>query len=168
MGSVDGRSEWVNSNSLYVFLIVIATIMYGVNINLVRKYLHEIPSINIASLALFLNAIPALVVLFLTGYFQKDFMDRGVLFSTGFSFILGIFGTAIASIMFYILIKRTGAVFSSMVTYAIPVVAIMWGIIYGEKVGWKQVLSLVVILSGVYIANRKAASYQKPALPGQK
>jgi len=54
------------------------------------------------------------------------------------------------------LIKRAGAVFSSMVTYGIPFVAIMWGIIYGEKIGWKQLLSLVIILAGVYIANRKA------------
>lgn len=144
-----------NSNAFYVLLVVIATIMYGVNVNMVHLHLNKIPSLQIASLALSLNAIPALIVLYYTGYFQLDFSDRGILFSSGFSFVLGIFGTAIASIIFYMLIKRAGAVFSSMVTYGIPFVAIMWGIIYGEKIGWKQVLSLLIILAGVYIANRK-------------
>lgn len=143
-----------NSNALDVMLIVIATVMYGTNINLVRRHLHDIPSIQIASLALCLNAIPALIVLFFTGYFRQDLLSPGILASTGYSFILGICGTAIASVMFYMLIKRAGAVFSSMVTYAIPIVAIMWGIIYGEQIGWKQVGSLLVILSGVWVANR--------------
>ena len=144
-----------NSNVFYVILIVIATIMYGININLVRRHLHEIPSVQIASLALALNAIPALIGLYFTGYFKYDLLNRGILFSTGYSIILGICGTAIASVMFYMLIKRAGAVFSSMVTYAIPIVAIGWGIIYGEKIGWKQVGSLAIILAGVYVANRK-------------
>ncbi|MBC7534561.1 MAG: DMT family transporter [Ferruginibacter sp.] len=144
-----------NSNAVDVLLIVLATIMYGININMVRRYLHDIPSIQIASLALFLNAIPALVVLYFTGYFNKDFLTHGVLVSTAYSFLLGICGTAIASVIFYMLIKRAGAVFSSMVTYAIPLVAIIWGVIYGEKIGWKQVASLVIILAGVWVANKK-------------
>ena len=144
-----------NSNAFHVLLVVIATIMYGTNVNMVHRYLNNIPSLQIAALALFLNSIPALIVLYFTGYFQLDLTDKGILLSTGFSFILGIFGTAVASVMFYMLIKRAGAVFSSMVTYGIPFVAIMWGMIYGEKIGWKQVLSLLIILAGVYVANRK-------------
>lgn len=52
------------------------------------------------------------------------------------------------------LIKRAGVLFSSMVTYGIPFVAIFWGLIAHEDIGWKQIVSLMVILSGVYIANR--------------
>jgi drug/metabolite transporter (DMT)-like permease len=148
-----GFSE--NSNALYVLYVVIATIMYGINVNMVHRYLSAIPSIQIAALALTMNAIPALIVLYFTGYFQLDFTDKAVLASTGYSFILGIFGTAVASVIFYMLIKRAGTVFSSMVTYGIPVVAIIWGIIYGEQIGWKQGLGLVIILAGVYFANRR-------------
>ena len=147
-----------NSNIFYVLLVVLATAMYGINVNMVHRYLNNIPSLQIAALALTLNAIPALIVLYFTGYFQLDFSDRGILFSTGYSFILGVFGTAIASIIFYMLIKRAGAVFSSMVTYGIPFVAIMWGVIYGEKIGWKQVICLLIILAGVYLANRKVGN----------
>jgi len=144
-----------NSNFLYVILVVIATIMYGINVNMVARYLREIPSIRIAGLALTMNAIPALIVLYFTGYFKLDLHNHAVLASTGFAAILGVFGTAVASILFYILIKRAGAVFSSMVTYCIPIVAIGWGIFYGEEIGWKQMASLAVLLTGVYIANRK-------------
>jgi drug/metabolite transporter (DMT)-like permease len=76
------------------------------------------------------------------------------LLSTAAAAVLGVFGTAIASVIFYMLVKRAGAVFASMVTYGIPVVAILWGIIYHEQVGWKQIACLAIILFGVYFANR--------------
>ncbi len=142
------------SNWQDILLVIIATMMYGLNVNMVGKYLKDIPSFHIASIALVMNSIPALIVLYFTGYFDLDIKSRSMLISTGYTFILGIMGTAVASVIFYMLIKRAGIVFSSMVTYAIPAVAVGWGLLYGEKVGWKQVVCLAVILSGVYIANR--------------
>ena len=143
-----------NSNISNVALVIIATICYGVNVNMVGKFLRDIPSVNIVSVALLLNAIPAAIVLYFTGYFKEDIFSKVMLVSTGYTIILGVIGTAAASVIFYMLIKRAGVVFSSMVTYAIPVVALFWGVIYGEFVGWKQIASLLVLLSGVYIANK--------------
>ena len=144
-----------NSNISYVLFVVLATALYGINVNMVHKHLSHIGSLKIAAVALSLNAIPAAVILFFTGYFDKDLFNTDVLISTGYSAILGVFGTALASVLFYVLLKRAGAVFASMVTYGIPAVAIIWGIIYGEHVGGKQVLCLVIILTGVWVANRK-------------
>jgi len=144
-----------NQNLLYICFIVLATIFYGFNVNMVHKYLPDIGSLQIAAIALTLNAIPALFVLILTGYFSLPLTDPGVLYSTGHAALLGVFGTAIASIIFYVLIKRAGAVFSSMVTYGIPVIANFWGMIYGEEVGWIQFGCLLLILTGVYLANRR-------------
>ena len=62
-------------------------------------------------------------------------------------------GTAVASVLFYMLLKRGGALFASMVTYGIPFVAVFWGVLYGEEIGTNQLLSLVVILFGVFLAN---------------
>ncbi len=143
-----------NSNFIDVMFVVIATLCYGINVNMVGKYLKEIPSLQIAAIALVFNAIPAFIVLYFTGYFKEDIFSEPMLIATGYTFLLGILGTAAASILFYMLLKRAGVVFSSMVTYAIPIVAVMWGIVYGEMVGWKQILCLVVILFGVYVANR--------------
>ena len=66
-------------------------------------------------------------------------------------------GTAVASVLFYVLIKRAGAVFSSMVTYGIPAVAIAWGVLYGEHVSMAEFFAVTVILFGVWIANKKTA-----------
>jgi len=144
-----------SQNLLYVSYVVLATIFYGFNVNMVFKYLKDIGSLQIASVALTLNAIPALIVLYFTGYFSLPLADSGILYSTGQAALLGILGTAIASIIFYNLVKSAGAVFASMVTYGIPIIANIWGIIYGEEVGWKQFACLGLILFGVYIANRK-------------
>lgn len=143
------------NNLLYISYIVLATALYGYNVNMVHKHLKDIPSLRIAAVAMMLNSIPALIVLFLTGYFSQNFMAKGILISTGYAAILGIFGTAIATVLFYMLLKRAGSVFASMVTYGIPIVAIFWGIIYGEEIGWKQCLGMAVILTGVWVANRK-------------
>ena len=144
-----------NQNLLYISYVVLATVFYGINVNMVHRYLSQIGSLKIAAVALTLNAIPATIVLIATGYFDLSFSDKGVLLSTGAAALLGIFGTAVASVIFYMLVKRAGAIFASMVTYGIPVVAIIWGVIYKEEIGWKQVLCLMLILAGVYVANRK-------------
>lgn len=147
-----------SQNLLYVAYVVLATIFYGFNVNMVFKYLKDIGSLQIAAVTLSLNAIPALVVLYFTGYFSLPLGNEDILYSTGHAALLGIMGTAVASIIFYKLVKNAGAVFASMVTYGIPIIANIWGIIYGEQVGWKQFGCLLLILLGVYIANRKTGS----------
>lgn len=147
-----------NQNLIYVSYVVFATICYGINVNMVYKHLQSIGSLQIAAVALTLNAIPALIVLYFTGYFSLPLNDSNILYSTGHAALLGIMGTAVASIIFYKLVKSAGAVFASMVTYGIPIIANFWGLIYGEEVGWKQFGCLLLILTGVYIANRKVAA----------
>ncbi len=147
-----------NENLRYISFVILATIFYGFNVNMVYKHLQNIGSLQIASIALTLNAIPALIVLYFTGYFNLNLSDPHILYSTGHAALLGILATAIASIIFYVLVKRAGAVFASMVTYGIPIIANIWGLIYGEEVGWKEFSCLLLILFGVYLVNRKVAS----------
>lgn len=147
-----------SQNLAYVSYVVLATICYGINVNMVYKHLQNIGSLQIAAVALSLNAVPALIVLIATGYFSLPLTNQGVLYSTGHAALLGIMGTAVASIIFYKLVKSAGAVFASMVTYGIPVIANFWGIISGEEVGWKQFGCLLLILTGVYLANRKVSN----------
>jgi drug/metabolite transporter (DMT)-like permease len=141
-------------NWLYTGYVIIATILYGINVNVVKHRLHQVGSINIATIAFVSLIIPALLVLFFTGYFQLPLTEVTYLKATGASALLGAAGTAVASVLFYMLVKRAGALFSSMVTYGIPFIAILWGVYYGETVTLMQVLSLAVILAGVYIANK--------------
>ncbi len=141
-----------NDNLYYSSFIILATLCYGINVNLVQKHLKDIGSLKTAAVALSLCAIPAFIILYFTGYFSLT--ASKMLAGTVAAVILGLFGTALATIIFYILIKRAGAIFSSMVTYGIPFVAIFWGILFHEDVTWKQIFCLGLILVGVYVANR--------------
>ena len=140
---------------LYVSFVILATFSYGFNVNMVARHLLSIPSLHIAAVSLSLNAIPALLVLLFTGYFNLPLGSHQLLVATGAACLLGIAGTAIATVIFYTLVKRAGGIFASMVTYGIPFIAIGWGVIFGEQFGWLQVGCLLVILVGVYWVNKK-------------
>lgn len=154
----------VNGHLLYVVPVLLATFCYGFNVNMVSKHLSGIPALHIASVSLVLNAIPALVVLALTGFFRLPFAEPQILKAVGASFLLGIGGTALATIFFYMLMKRAGNIFASLVTYGIPFVATGWGIVFGEGVTGKQMICLLIILSGVFLVNYSPAKKGIPAV----
>jgi len=138
----------------YASFILLATLLYGINVNLVSRYLKEIGSRQIATVAFTLLIIPSFIVLWATGYFSGANLSRGFVYATGASMVLGIFGTAVASILFYVLLKRAGPVFASMVTYGIPFVALFWGVLANEQINLIQIGCLCIILVGVYLANK--------------
>jgi drug/metabolite transporter (DMT)-like permease len=140
----------------YASFILLATLLYGINVNLVSRYLKEIGSRQIATVAFTLLIIPSFIILWATGYFTDVNMNREFIYATGASMVLGIFGTAVASILFYVLLKRAGPVFASMVTYGIPFVALFWGVLAHEQINPVQIGCLCIILAGVYLANKKA------------
>jgi drug/metabolite transporter (DMT)-like permease len=138
----------------YSLLIIAATILYGVNVNMVGTHLRTVNSINIAALAFVFLMVPSVVILYFSGYFHHQLSSGGMIQATAASAILGIMGTAVASIIFYMLLKRAGALFASTVTYGIPFVAIFWGLLDHETITLMQVGCLGIILLGVYLANR--------------
>lgn len=140
-------------NYVYAFLVVIATICYGLNVNLVNQYLKKTDSLTIVAFAFSYLLIPAIIILYLTGYFSLPASKEMIKASIASS-VLGLFGTAMASYVFYVLLKRAGPLFSSMVTYCIPFVALGWGLLAGEMVTLLMLTGLIIILTGVYISNR--------------
>lgn len=141
-------------NMSYAGLVLMATLFYGINVNMVGRYLQNIGALNIASVAFSFLVLPSAAILFFTGYFNNNFANQTVVQSTMASAVLGIVGTSLASILFYYLIKRAGVIFGSLVTYGIPIVAVCWGMVYGEKITPMQYVWMGVILIGVFIANR--------------
>ena len=141
-------------NMSYAGLVLMATLFYGINVNMVGRYLQNIGALNIASVAFSFLVLPSAAILFFTGYFNNNFTNQTVIQSTLASAVLGIIGTSLASILFYYLIKRAGVIFGSLVTYGIPIVAVCWGMVYGEKITPMQYVWMGVILIGVFIANR--------------
>ncbi len=138
----------------YTLLIVVATFLYGINVNMVYHYLKGINPIHIATVSLACMIIPTGLVLWQQGFLQLDFNDKIIKDAVLMSVALGIVGSAIATALFYILVQRAGGLFASLVTYGIPFVAIFWGFMDGENITWIEIICLSIILLGVYLANR--------------
>lgn len=138
----------------YAFFVVIATLCYGLNVNVVSKYIQDTAPMHIATIAFTSLILPTLLILFLTGYFTDPRLISGEWNSgTIAAAVLGVMGTGVASVTFYMLMKKAGPVFASMVTYGIPFVAVAWGITTGESITLMQVVGMAIILLGVRLAN---------------
>lgn len=146
----------ISLNNLgFAALIVLATISYGLNVNLVSHYLRQYNPVHTASVSLAFLAIPTTIILWTNDFFKIDFADSAVQWSVLASVLLGVVGSAIATALFYILVQKSGGLFASLVTYGIPIVAVFWGVIDGEKVTTTEIICLGIILLGVYMANKK-------------
>jgi len=148
-------------NLSFASLVLLATLFYGINVNIVGRYMQQLGSLNVASIAFAFLIIPSALVLYFTGYFNNDFTNPTVLRSLAASSVLGVIGTSMATILFYYLVKQSGMLFGSMVTYGIPVVAVAWGLLDGESLSGIQIGCLGLILFGVWIVNRGHLRFTK-------
>jgi drug/metabolite transporter (DMT)-like permease len=145
----------IELNVIPASFVVIATICYALQMHFIKNYLTGYDPITIASLAFVFIGIPSMIFLFAgTDFFYR--MDHGEYSwtSLGYVSLLSVFGTALAIMASFWLIKRTSALFASSVTYLMPVVSIAWGIVDGEDFLPAYIFWIAVILLGVYMANR--------------
>lgn len=149
-----GEKTITFNNLGYMLLILAATLLYGINVNMVGHYLKGVNPIYAATVSLACMTIPSGIVLWQQGFLHLDFNDKIIQSAVFNSIALGIAGSAIATALFYVLVQRAGGLFASLVTYGIPFVALAWGFRDHEKITWIQVVGLGIILLGVYLANR--------------
>lgn len=141
------------ANMSYGIYPIIATICYGFSINVISSKLQHLDSISITLLSLLFVGLPATFVILSGNFVEIMSTDPRAWFSLGYITILGVVGTSLAVILFNQLIKRAGSLFSASVTYAIPVVALVWGLVDGEDLGSRHVIGMMAIILGVYIIN---------------
>jgi drug/metabolite transporter (DMT)-like permease len=149
-----GKDFQLGSINIYAMLIVLATILYALNINIVKIYLTHLTGVQITSLA-FMFLWPLALIYLMTTDFEPVFLHPDWKLHLGALAILGIIGTAAAMMMMNSLIRYVSPVLASSVTYIIPVFAIMWGFIDGEKITLHHLGNMTIILIGVYLINRK-------------
>ena len=145
-------------NIYYSFFIYMTTIGYAASVNLIKNYLTEI-SPEAVTAGIFISiSPPALLVLFLSDFSSLNFDDTEVLNSIIFVFILGVFSSAIAQTIFNKFVKIASPLFAAAVTYTMPIIAIFWAILDGETLTTMQFFATAVILTGVYMVNKKKQS----------
>jgi drug/metabolite transporter (DMT)-like permease len=144
----------LSGNFWYAFLVVIASLCYAINVNLVKKYFTGLSSMQITVMTFFYIGIPVLLyLLFFTRVPEKLISEPQAWTGMIYLSILSVVGTGLALIAFNKLIKLSSPVFASSVTYVIPIVAIIWGFIDGEHFSVIYFLWMALILGGVYLVN---------------
>jgi drug/metabolite transporter (DMT)-like permease len=139
----------------YAFYIVLATCFYAISINQIKAKLTHLTGIQVTSLS-FMFIGPVALVYLLTTDFEPVLANPSWPIHLLALAALGIVGTAMAMLLMNSLIRYSSAVAASSVTYIIPIFAIFWGVLDGEKITFLHLACMGLILLGVYLISRKA------------
>ena len=151
---INGALQHPEQNYYYAFLVLIASICYAINVNLIKKYLSDLSPLSITTGNFLFLFFPALIILSFSGFFEVMAVES-VQHSVVFVMILGVMGTGVANIIFFKTIQIASPVFATSVTYLVPVVAFGWGFLDNESLTPVQFLGAFIILLGVYLSAKK-------------
>lgn len=126
---------------------------YAVVNTYIKKYLHDLPAVPLTFMSLLLAAIGLLPISLLTETTQ---VNDGFTIAVLSMLQVGIIGTGIATILFYKLIHDHGPLFAGMVTYIIPIVAMLLGLADREAMSALQVAALCGIFLMVALVQKSA------------
>ena len=138
-------------------LVLIAACCYGTNAVLSKLA----PKIDVTAMAtgvclgslLFITPL----ALFYDPFFKVDFTYEAIIAII----IQGVFGTAIANILFFKIIELKGPIFLSLLNFMIPPIAFFTGVLFlNEKIKINALLALLMILLALYI-NYKSSKITK-------
>ncbi|WP_164503426.1 DMT family transporter [Pleionea sediminis] len=135
-------------------LIVLATFCYGLATNLIRHYCHHLPPLTITSISLSIYLIPSFIGILLLKTPDTITMANNSFKPIISVLLLGSMGTAFALVFFNQLIQLRGPLFASTVTYLIPIVAILWGVLDNEPLGLQQLIGMMIIFIGLRLSSR--------------
>ena len=153
---VSGANLNPEQNYWFSVFVIIASVCYAFNVSIIKIYLQDLNAMSIAVGNFAVITIPALVVLSFTGFFKAEVITSEIVqTSMLYLVLLAIFGTGIAKVMFNRLVQISTPIFASSVTYTIPIIALIWGVLDGERLSVLQIVATVIILLGVFLANRK-------------
>ncbi|WP_304516597.1 DMT family transporter [Cecembia rubra] len=140
----------------YAFFVLLACACYGLNLNIIKFRFVELKPVAITAISLTMVLPLALIYLFSYTQFSFKLLHvEGAVIAAGYIAILGVVGTALALILFNVMVKVATPVFASSVTYLIPIVAIMWGLLDGEQLLAGHYLGIAAVIFGVWVGNRK-------------
>ena len=145
----------VIGNNVFGLFVVLATLLYGINLNLIKYHLNHLKPVTITSFSI-VSILPVTFYILLSETPFVDHMNNYESYKLEFFyvFVLGFLSTSVATLIFYNLIKIKDTVFASMVTYLMPIVAIFIGIADGEIINIIQVGGMMLILTGVFINSK--------------
>lgn len=143
------------SLNIYAFCVIGATIFYGLNLNLTKRFIPDVEPFLLSTIAVsFSGILAALYLIIYPNWIDKVTASPIATQSFGAIILLGLLGTTAAQYFFYKMLRLTTAVFASSITYFIPIVAVLWGILDGETFLLMHLLGMCCIIGGIFILNK--------------
>ena len=138
----------------YGLFIIAATACYATSSNIIHTQLKQLNPIALGSISFVIIAIPSLFILSQTNFIEILQTTPTAWNSLYYILFLSIFGTFLATMVFFNLVQKEGAVFATMVGYFFPLVATFLGYLDRETIKYPHFIGMALILSGVYILRR--------------
>ena len=139
-----------------ILLLLLATLLYAVSTTTVKSRLSDIPAKILSAFVFsFVLILPSVIALLLTGFFNDLEVNNNLWVGLGFVSLLSVFGTGLAMMLNYRLLSVSTPLFASTVTLLMPVVAIIWGVLDGEKLTLMQGFGGVIILAGLIFLRQR-------------
>lgn len=148
-------SAQLDADIFYLCIALVAPVLYGLNANLLKKYLMGMPAVPLTALMYFFLMVPAGFMLFYSDVPEQIQTDPAAKSSLVYALLLGVLGTAVAMSLFNILIKRADIMFAASISYLMPVVAVLLGVLDNETLALYEISGLLMILAGVLMINLK-------------
>lgn len=139
----------------------LAALFYGLSANILKYRLFELRSLTVTAYIFLIIGPLAGISLFFTDFSTNLMEHPDATESFIYILMLGVGSNALGVVLFNRLIQQTDALFASTVTYLIPIVALFWGFLDGELMGWQELSGLALILSGVYLSSK----FKKKPIP---
>jgi len=128
----------------------LASLCYGVGVNLIRRQLAGVPASAVAAATL-LGATLLLAPLAIATWPHEPIPLRSWVSAV----LLGVLCTGAAFVLYYRLIGRIGGARAAMVTYLIPLFAMLWAWgVLAERPTPSMALAAALILGGVALSQR--------------
>jgi len=131
--------------------VIVASAGYAIGSVFARKHLQRVPAPVLTTIQL---GFALLWTLPLTALERPWTLEPTAL--AWFAVVwLGLLGTGLAYLLFFVLLRSIGATPTTMVTYVIPLFAVIFGVLFlREQLHWEHLLALVFIFTGVALVNR--------------
>ncbi|WP_232834779.1 DMT family transporter [Pleomorphovibrio marinus] len=140
----------------YAFFVILATVCYGFNVNIIKYKFVILKPVAITAISLMMVLPMAAIYLFaFTNFSFKLVHVEGGWLAGAYVLLLGVVGTALALIIFNVMVKLVSPVFAASVTYLIPLVAIFWGVLDGESLLTWHYVGILAVIIGVWVGNRR-------------
>ena len=144
--------DGVHATTLGLLAITIACVSYGIAIVYARLHLRGLPPLVAPTAQLLLASLYMLPLSLLVD--QPFRLPLPSLAAIASVLALGVLGTAVAFVIYYMLIENTSATYVSTVTYIVPIFGVALGVlVLGEQLQWNAYVGCALILVGVMIVN---------------